>query len=169
MEDYQSAAAKLQQFGIKLDDPEDKSKQASVQLVMLGSKEALSVIGVSALPTVFGSVDSKECLRYVGDQVLSSLNLADPATLTSFLKLFDKSSDDKSADDTSKKKADKSGGSKTKKGKGGASAGKAAGSLKVDLISASRATAILNGEVFPFSLSSTPIKHRSSGCSCRLH
>jgi hypothetical protein len=175
--DYQSADAKLQQFGIKADSPEVKSNPAGIFLVMLGSKDTLTKINVSSLPTTIGSQDQKECFRYVGEEALRALDLSNPDTLTNLLKTFNQSTaekDDKDADDTSKKGADKKG--RSKKGKSKGSAAKKSGSSKeanaksgpIDKIGASRATQLLNEGKSPDTSAERNKPHSSHGCSCFL-
>ncbi|MDR1034870.1 MAG: hypothetical protein LBL32_02965 [Holosporales bacterium] len=175
MEDYQSAEGKLQQYGIKADSPESKTKPAGVYLVMLGSKDALAKVNVSSLPTAIGSNNGRECFRHVGEDAVRSLCLSNPDILTNILKIFNK--DSKGIDDSSKKGTPpKKGPAKGLKGRAKKSEDFKKSSIMsgmfgpVDRNKASKATQFLNDGVSSILWSrSPPIQHTSRGCSCYLH
>ena len=176
--DYDKAKAKLELYGIRADSPEAESEPAGIYFVLVPDKDGLGKIGVSALPRVIGSKDSKECWSHVGEEAVQALNLSIPENLTRVLKTFDKSVDDKDTD----KAATKKDGSKKKKdhAKGGKSGSKGAADSKkhggkggksgpVDKTEASRLTRLLNeGKEPTLSPRQSSKQHPVSGCSCSL-
>lgn len=88
-QDYQAVVQKLNSYGI--------TPSKNVKTVLLGSRIALSQIGISGLPVFLAIKNSKEYFRGIGDSGVSKLQLSDPSVLKQFLEIWGQDEDKKAS------------------------------------------------------------------------
>lgn len=87
VQDYQAVVQKLNSYGI--------IPSKNIKTVLLGSRTALSQVGISGLPVFLAVKNSKEYFRGIGDSGVSKLRLSEPNVLKQFLEIWGKDEDKK--------------------------------------------------------------------------